>query len=747
MKKFYLLMMFALLGMVANAQTFQKVTDVAQLAAGDKVIFISEEKSLVMTVLPSGGTYCNGEAINVNGGVAVVESPNVAILTLEQSDSYFSFNVNNEGKYLSTTGKGNLAQVETGNTNWTITITETGAVIENSEKSGYTIQLNRNTTPNRFACYNTDQGKIFIYKEVSTTQVVTPTFSVESGEIYPDTEIAINCATEGATIKYRLDEDPTVLDYSAPLVFTEIGKTVTVTAWAEAEGLEASEQAVATYNVVEKPATIEFTKVEDLSLLSTNDRVIIVCEDYNNAMSTTVSSNKIEPAEVSIDNGVINLPVNSTAAIFSVTSLGENTFTFSNGSNYLYSTGNKSTNLNYGTESNRINFTASNSENGILLTIGTDTRSVLFNGSVFGYYATSNVGSGYYVVSLYKEVVDENQVVAPTFSLTSGTYEGTQSLTMDCATEGATIYYTVNGGDTQTYTDAIELAEGEYAFVAWAEKDGMTKSSEVTANYTIVAPLVANSIAEFLTLGAENADREITLNCDLTVTYQGGGNDNTRDLYVKDAAGKGLLIFGVNSVYSNGNIIPAGLKGKLKDYNGLPELVNPSNFGEVSSGDEVSPEVFTAATITTDDLSKYIALNEVTLTSLDKNKNGTLTDASGDVVIRDNGYCEYPTDFSKEYDVTAVVAIYKETIQVYPVEIVEHTSSSVNDAVANEFKAVAVVNGIEVNVAEAGLVSVYNAAGQLVANVNVAEGATTINVAGGFYIVKVGNNVAKVLVK
>lgn len=345
--------------------------------------------------------------------------------------------------------------------------------------------------------------------------------------------------------------------------------------------------------------------------------------------------------------------------------------------------------------------------------------------------------------------VDPNQVVAPTFSLTSGTYEGTQSLTMDCATEGATIYYTVNGGDTQTYTDAIELTEteGEYAFVAWAEKDGMTKSSEVTANYTIVAPLVANSIAEFLTLGAENADREITLNCDLTVTYQGGGNDNTRDLYVKDAAGKGLLIFGVNSVYSNGNIIPAGLKGKLQDFNGLPELVDPSNFGEVSSGDEVSPEVFTAATITADDLSKYIVLNEVTLTSLDKNKNGTLTDASGNVVIRDNGYCEYPTDFSKEYDVTAVVATYWSKIQVYPTEIVEHTSSSVNDAVANEFKVVAVANGIEVNVAEAGLVSVYNAAGQLVANVNVAEGATTINVAGGFYIVKAGNNVAKVLVK
>ena len=744
MKKFYLLMMFALLGMVANAA--EVTINFADIYGTTATISGIDKESKSMdgfTFSFTKGNSSTAPAYNKVGEIRLYGGKSSTVIDGN------TMTVSTEAGRVIT----KIVLTAGSSATWGELTSNIGSVTEDSrnaiwtgEGSSVTFTANRNSSDLSESTQNRYASITITYEEVVITQVATPTFSVESGEIYPDTEIAINCATEGAAIKYRLNEDPTVLDYSAPLVFSEIGKTVTVTAWAESEGLEASEQAVATYNVVEKPATIEFTKVEDLSLLSTNDHVIIVCEDYNNAMSTTVSSNKIEPAEVSIDNGVINLPVNSTAAILSVTSLGENTFTFSNGSNYLYAAGSKSTNLNYSAETDRIGFTASNSGNGILLTIGTDTRSVLFNGSVFGYYATSNVGSGYYVVSLYKEVVDENQVVAPTFSLTSGTYEGTQSLTLNCETEGATIYYTVNGEEALAYTGAIELTEGEYAFVAWAEKDGMTKSSEVTANYTIVAPLVANSIAEFLTLGAENADREITLNCDLTVTYQGGGNDNTRDLYVKDAAGKGLLIFGVNSVYSNGNIIPAGLKGKLKDYNGLPELVNPSNFGEVISGEEVAPEVFTAAAITANDLSKYIVLNDVSLTALE-NKNGTLTDASGDVVIRDNGYCEYPTDFSKEYDVTAVVAIYKETIQVYPVEIVEHTSSSVNDAVANEFKAVAVVNGIEVNVAEAGLVSVYNAAGQLVANVNVAEGATTINVAGGFYIVKVGNNVAKVLVK
>lgn len=548
-----------------------------------------------------------------------------------------------------------------------------------------------------------------MYKETITTKVSAPEFSTAEGTYYNPLTIDLSCATTDASIFYTIN-DGAETAYEAPIELSESGE-YTIKAWATKAGLENSEVVSKTYTlkIGEQPTTVALVVADYCNANGIADQAVLNSINYNN-VNFSATKGTVDPKYWSGDwriykeGGTLTISAPNGYFIESVDFEGSLKFNELSGNSWV------------ATE---------------------NTQQVVF---------TCNDRTD--ITSITVILKAPNQVTAPTFSLTSGTYEGTQSLTMDCATEGATIYYTVNGGDTQTYTDAIELAEGEYAFVAWAEKDGMTKSSEVTANYTIVAPLVANSIAEFLTLGAAHTDREITLNCDLTVTYQGGGNDNNRDLYVKDAAGKGLLIFSYqNPLLNNGNIIPAGLRGKLQDFNGLPELVDPSNLGEVSSGDEVSPEVFTAATITADDLSKYIVLNEVTLTSLDKNKNGTLTDASGNVVIRDNGYCEYPTDFSKEYDVTAVVAIYKETIQVYPVEIVEHTSSSVNDAVANEFKAVAVANGIEVNVAEAGLVSVYNAAGQLVANVNVAEGATTINVAAGFYIVKAGNNVAKVLVK
>lgn len=716
-------MMFALLGMVANAaevvttSTFesglQGTVTAGQVVPSDKLTWTVDKAIYV------------GWDGNNNRGVQLGSSSNAVKdgVTLQTTETFT--NVKKVEVYLSVASKGS-ASVSTfvGETQMGVATDFSNTTPEVYTFEGDPVSGNISLALKSMASKALYVQKVVIYsEEADPTQVATPTFSVEGGEYYNAQSIALSCATADASIFYTIN-DGAETAYEAPIELSESGE-YTIKAWATKAGLENSEVVSKTYTlkIGEQPMSFELNienYCTNAGIGNSDDLFEII---YNNVKFTATNGTSNPPKYYTSDK---------TWRIYVGASL---TITAPDG--FLV----ESVNINASKAT--ISSVDSGTLDGLNWVASGNTQSVKFN--IGG---TTQIKS----ITVTLKEADSNQVAAPTFSLTSGTYEGTQSLTMDCATEGATIYYTVNGGEAQTYADAIELAEGEYAFVAWAEKDGMTKSSEVTANYTIVAPLVANSIAEFLTLGAANTDREITLNCDLTVTYQGGGNDNNRDLYVKDAAGKGLLIFSYqNPLLNNGNIIPAGLKGKLQDFNGLPELVDPSNFGEVSSGDEVSPEVFTAATITADDLSKYIVLNEVTLTELN-NKNGTLTDASGDVVIRDNGYCEYPTNISKEYDVTAVVAIYrdkenKETIQVYPVEIVEHTSSSVNDAVANEFKAVAVANGIEVNVAEAGLVSVYNAAGQLVANVNVAEGATTINVAAGFYIVKAGNNVAKVLVK
>jgi len=82
------------------------------------------------------------------------------------------------------------------------------------------------------------------------------------------------------------------------------------------------------------------------------------------------------------------------------------------------------------------------------------------------------------------------QVTAPTASMAAGTYSTAQSISLSSATEGATIYYTIDGSDPTTsstrsiYSAAISIAETT-TVKAYAVKDGMTASETANYIYTI----------------------------------------------------------------------------------------------------------------------------------------------------------------------------------------------------------------------------------------------------------------------
>ena len=83
-------------------------------------------------------------------------------------------------------------------------------------------------------------------------------------------------------------------------------------------------------------------------------------------------------------------------------------------------------------------------------------------------------------------------VATPSISLESGTYSGTQSVTITCSDNTATILYSIDGGTTWTeYNDAIELSETT-TLMAKANKIGLYNCSEtVSAEYVIAVPELA----------------------------------------------------------------------------------------------------------------------------------------------------------------------------------------------------------------------------------------------------------------
>lgn len=189
-----------------------------------------------------------------------------------------------------------------------------------------------------------------------------------------------------------------------------------------------------------------------------------------------------------------------------------------------------------------------------------------------------------------------------------------------------------------------------------------------------------NSIAEFK--AAETGSTMEFAN-PVTVTYQ-----NNKYLYVKDETGS-MLIFGASGTFENGDVIPAGFKGKKTIYNGTTELTNVENLGTATAGAAVEPELKTPEQIDATIESAYVLLKGVAISDVSGKNfsiNGTLA-----------GFNQFALDLTelaedKKYDIKGMVSLHTQSgetvIQVMPVDITEAVSTGVEAVAA---KAVASV--------------------------------------------------------
>ena len=187
-------------------------------------------------------------------------------------------------------------------------------------------------------------------------------------------------------------------------------------------------------------------------------------------------------------------------------------------------------------------------------------------------------------------------VANPTFTPATGTFITAQQVTIACATEGATIYYTLDGNDPTTestvYTEAFAV-EATTTVKAMAAKEGMNNSDVVSATYTIIEPM---TIAAARAL----ANNQYAL-VQGVVTFIDG-----RNVYVQDETA-GIVL------YLNNNTVPSTLAlgdmvlgyGKKTVYNGLTELTaingsDASQFVIVSTGNTLPVAVKTIEEILAD---------------------------------------------------------------------------------------------------------------------------------------------------
>lgn len=327
-------------------------------------------------------------------------------------------------------------------------------------------------------------------------KVKTPTFSVEPGTYYEAKSVSLSCETENATIHYTTDgSDPDENSdvYSSAI---NVDKTMTIKAIAMKDGMDPSSIAEAVYTIIDPSTLTQYRKITNMSEFKDGD-YLIVCENNNVAFNGSLET--IDAAGnyfgVEIKNSVISTNVEG---YFTVQKVSGGNYKFRSASGYAIGRDENKNGMNTSNSAtvylNKVSF--DNDGNALITGLNSaneETIDLQFfnsgNNSRFRYYLTTQQP-----IQLYKKVTGDEPVVetvaTPTFSVEEGSYTEAQTVTITCATEGATIYYTTDGTEptasSTEYTGAISINETT-TLKAIAVKDGQS-SAVAEATYTISEP-------------------------------------------------------------------------------------------------------------------------------------------------------------------------------------------------------------------------------------------------------------------
>ena len=467
------------------------------------------------------------------------------------------------------------------------------------------------------------------YEPLTPPAVATPTFNPASGAEFGNEglQVTISCETTSASIYYTLDGSTP--NNNSTLYSGAISLTGTTTIKAIAyDGSESSAVATATYTYIDP-----------------------------NAPGTQNNPYTVAQARTAIDanTGVSDVYAKGVvSAIPTVWSSQYNNITF-----------------NFVDENGDVDFlqafrcASSSTADASDVQIG-DT--VVVYGNLTKYNSTYEFGQGCQLISLTHPAVP---VEAPTFSPAAGTYADAQTVTISCATTGATIYYTTDGTEptntSSEYTTPITVSTT--ATIKAIAYVGTENSVVATATYHINSQANPYTVTEALAFHEYPANgiyvhgivstapsQDPTSNGELSyyISADGtAGTDNQLEVY----KGKGLeqaaftaqndiqvgdivTVYGNVQVYNNtvefgsGNYLVAFERPIIPAEEYTLTVANPANVSftavydqeVLTNGETADIEEGTEITLTVNIADGYI-LNQVTVVG-ENSQSVTVTETS-----------------------------------------------------------------------------------------------------------------------
>jgi len=282
----------------------------------------------------------------------------------------------------------------------------------------------------------------------------------------------------------------------------------------------------------------------------------------------------------------------------------------------------------------------------------------------FRYYKNS----GQQPIALYKKTAGAPVLAidAPTITTQGGEDYSPVTVVLSSNTEGATIYYTLNGTepttDSQQYTGPFTLSTTT-TVKAIAYLDGTVSQVAMT---TITFPVEVNSALAFAQLQNGTLAR-LTLT-DAVVTYVNGKN-----FYVQDASGA-IYFYGTDINAVAGQKVNGSVVAQLSVFRTLPELTNvAANNLTFTDGDTpVAPtEMAVASMLSMDKVSMYVKTGVVDIA------NGKMAEGTDSIVVYDTFKLNVLDGVEKANSVTGIITVYNGTFQFAPISYEPYAEPSI----------------------------------------------------------------------
>ena len=415
-----------------------------------------------------------------------------------------------------------------------------------------------------------------------------------------------------------------------------------------------------------------------------------------------------------------------------------------------------------------------------LTTNATDIPIIINNPAVDLFYQIKfvlpkNTNSGWLQInkiSFYEATttIPDDKVATPTFSLVAGNViEGT-AVTIACATEGATIYYTTDGTDPSASSTSTEYTapiaiDKAMTIKAIAVKEGMRDSGIAEAAYTLIVATPAFDPAA----GAVEKGKEVTITCmteGAQIYYTTDGTEPTieeKNLYtigtpIAIKSAMTIKAIAVKEGYANSEIATArySIIGEAAPApQAFFDFTTPANFG-MTGTEDVLGHKFNLEGVTVE-FTQATGGNKPTFSSTGgyhvrvyKNATIVISVAEGQSIesIQFKGASLFRILYNDNNDTATAIAKSGETTANWWSPTLTQRAAASNEVVFTiddtgrvDIKSInvndPVVTGVEdVTVDENAPVEYYNLQGVRVANPE-----------NGIYIRRQGSKVSKVLVR